>query len=423
MPSRPYLYPTTGRDQITVALIDEESLHSLQMPWPWRYGDHARALAALLEYRPKAVVKIRFSLRRRAQRRHLVRDWSDEIARYKKAGVPLYFEGGINLPYGEAPLLPKLAATGVPILDPSIELYDGVARQYPTSGHCYRGSGGDTCLSAALQVFKDVYPQYPLAPLNDKIELVWGTRTAPINVKLNHDASGKPQPCSEKSGALMRTYRAFFDKHTAQSACPYTAIVPIQALMMGLEDKDVAQLIPGHVIFYGGSLQGAQDKSFTPVNSRLQPNVFVHAMALDNLISFKGRPQQNVMTLGGYTFSNNPAQIMAIVPIVLIAVLHAYAPHPLAPKASDAQGAWRDDGMVSATRASRNSGIGSLFSWRSASDFCSPCGSGFRSPIGSRTSSFRSSWQPCCLIGVPNSIWGYLHHVAGGRPAHSEGAS
>ena len=44
----PYLYPTTGRDQITVALIDEESLHSLQMPWPWRYGDHARALAALL---------------------------------------------------------------------------------------------------------------------------------------------------------------------------------------------------------------------------------------------------------------------------------------------------------------------------------------------------------------------------------------
>ena len=27
------------------------------------------------------------------------------------------------------------------------------------------------------------------------------------------------------------------------------------------------------------------------------------------------------------------------------------------------------------------------------------------------------------LIGLPDSIWGYLHHVAGGLTAHSEGAS
>src|ERR1700733_1984782 len=52
----PYLYPTTGRDQITVALIEEESLHTLQMPWPWNYSAHKQVLDAILAYKPKAVV-------------------------------------------------------------------------------------------------------------------------------------------------------------------------------------------------------------------------------------------------------------------------------------------------------------------------------------------------------------------------------
>ncbi len=52
----PYLYPTTGRDQVSVALIEEETLQTLQTPWPWNYGMHARALDAILAYKPKAVV-------------------------------------------------------------------------------------------------------------------------------------------------------------------------------------------------------------------------------------------------------------------------------------------------------------------------------------------------------------------------------
>src|SRR5579863_5765147 len=39
----PYFYGTAGRDAISVAVIDEETLQTLQMPWPWDYGAHARA--------------------------------------------------------------------------------------------------------------------------------------------------------------------------------------------------------------------------------------------------------------------------------------------------------------------------------------------------------------------------------------------
>ncbi len=37
----PYFYGTEGRDQVSVAIIDEDTLHTLQAPWPWKYGDHA----------------------------------------------------------------------------------------------------------------------------------------------------------------------------------------------------------------------------------------------------------------------------------------------------------------------------------------------------------------------------------------------
>ncbi len=128
----PYVYGTEGRDQVSVAMIDEETLHTLQMPWPWNYGAHARALDALLEYRPKAVVVDFLFVDTRPD--PTLPQLVEEIARYKKAGVPLYFEGGVHLPYGEYPLRPELASTGVHILDPTIPVYDGIARQYNVTG-------------------------------------------------------------------------------------------------------------------------------------------------------------------------------------------------------------------------------------------------------------------------------------------------
>ena len=101
---------------MTVALIDEDTLHTLQAPWPWKYGDHARALDSLLQFHPKAVVVDFLFVDSRPD--DTLPDLVEEIARYKKAGVPLYFEGGIDLPFGESAAAPELATTGVPILDP-----------------------------------------------------------------------------------------------------------------------------------------------------------------------------------------------------------------------------------------------------------------------------------------------------------------
>ena len=409
----PYLYPTTGREQVTVALVDEPTLHTMQMPWPWNYGAHARALDAIRAYKPKAVIVDFLFVDSRPD--DTLKDLIDEIGRYKQDGIPIYFEGGTNLPYGEVPLRSELAHTGVPIVDPTIDVYDGVVRQYPTTGMCFdrNGISGEGCPSLALRVFRDLYPQYPLSPLKGKMELVWGTQTAPINEKLNHDAFGKRQLCIEPAGFLLRTYRAFFDKHTALTHCPYNALVPLDGLLMGLDDEDQAKLIPGHVVIYGGSLEGAQDTSYTPVNG-LQANVFVHAMALDNLITFQGKPEQNVMTVAGITIGNEPAQVLAIIPVILIlSFMHMRRIRARRRKGHVERSAFAEWFL--------DKGVENLWHWLA---FFLALGIGLLLAMWAGLSV--ANWvedvfisvelAAMLLIGLPDSFWGYLHHVAGGDP-------
>ncbi|HXC56866.1 MAG TPA: CHASE2 domain-containing protein [Rhizomicrobium sp.] len=412
----PYLYPTTGRDQVSVALIEEDTLHTLQMPWPWNYSAHKQALDAILAYKPRAVIVDFLFVDSRPDAS--LPDLVDEIARYKKAGVPLYFEGGTDLPYGESPLRPELADTGVPILDPTIDVYDGVVRQYPVSGYCYKADGqvkDASCPSLALRVFADVYPNIKLAPLNGKIELVWGTRTEPTNLKWRkyRDDDGTLHPCSVETNFVARTWRAFFDKSTAQGHCPYDGIVPVEALIRGDDDPDIARLLTNRVVFYGAALKGAQDTSYTPVNG-LQANVFVHAMAMDNLITFRGRPYQNVMTVWGTTFSNEPAQVMAIVPVILVlSFLHL--------RRIRARRRGRRAEHNAVVEWFLDKGVENVWHWLA---FFLALGIGLLLALWVGLSV--ANWvedvfisvelAAMLLIGVPDSFWGYLHHVAGGRP-------
>jgi hypothetical protein len=413
----PYFYPTTGQKQISVALVDDDTLHALDMPWPWNYGEHARVLDALLAYHPRAVILDFLFVDSRPD--DTLPDLIDEVHRYQKAHVPLYFEGGVDLPYGEAPLRQELVATGVPILDPTISINEGIARQYPTTGHCYgREKPGATCLSLALKVYKDLYPDAPPEQLPGMIELVWGTRTDPHNAKWMHyyDDNGHLTSCRDSRSALRRIYLAFFDTSSVKAHCPYTGVIPVEALMAGDNDKDVTALATNRIVFLGGQLEGAEDKSATPVNA-LQANVFVHAMALDNLITFHGKPEQNVMTVGGMTISTNPAQILAAIPVILIlSWIHMVRMRlrrrrgTQAPHTRSAMVEYVLDKIFEAT-------------WHYFA-FALALGVGLLLALAVGLSV--ANWveivfvsvelAAMLLLGVPDSIWAYLHHVAGGVP-------
>jgi hypothetical protein len=402
----PYFYGTEGRDKISVAIIDEDTLHELHTPWPWSYGDHARALGALLSYNPKAVV-VDFLF---VDPRHddTLPELIDTIRRYRAQHVPIYFEGGIDLPYGENPLTPGIAATGVPILDPSMPLNAGVARQYGATGHCFnvKPDADGTCPSLALKVYRDLHPEHPPARINDMMELVWGTRTAPSNLKW---MSREGAPCDPGYGLVKRIYLAFFDTGAVKSPCPYNAEIPVLSLMAGGDD-DIPKLVEDRVVFYGGNLQGAQDKVYTPVNGLL-PGVFVHAMALDNLITYQGRAEQNAVSLGGEAMDGNLVQIVAIVPVILILSLFH----------------WR--GLRSKRGKRERSATFEYFFDKAVEKlwhylaFALALGMGW--VLTHQAGLSVANWVEVVfvstelgallLVGAPDAFWGYLHHVAGGR--------
>jgi hypothetical protein len=414
----PHFYGAEGRDSVSVAIIDEDTLHAMQTPWPWRYGDHARALGALLAYRPKAVVVDFLFVDSRPD--DTLPELVDMIGRYRRAGVPLYFEGGIDLPYGEAALRAELAkATARPILDPTVPINAGVVRQYNVTGNCFgtRQDADGTCPSLALRVFRENYPQHPLEKLNGMVELVWGTRTAPENHWITWtDDNGTRHSCGENHSLLERWYLAFFDTGAVKTKCPYDPVIPVESLMMGADDKDIPALTRNRVVFYGGALEGAQDKVYTPVNGLL-PAVHAHAMALDNLITYRGNPQQNVVSVGGMVFDSNPIQIMAVLPVILI--LSWFHWRGLRRKRHGGDEPERD---LSATvqyffeKAVEKVWHYFAFALALAAGLVLMRLAGLSVANWVEVVFVSAELAALLLVGAPDAFWGYLHHVARGNP-------
>jgi hypothetical protein len=310
----------------------------------------------------------------------------------------------------------ELAATGVRVLDPTLLVNQGIVRQYPATGQCFGAKvQNQSCLSLALQVYRDLFPQAPLAPMNGLIEIVWGTRTNPINEKwMRHtDEIGISHGCGENQDInwLRRTYLAFFDPKNVRSWCPYTGVIPAEALLEGRDDPDITALAHNRIVFYGASLSGVQDKSFTPVNG-LIASVFVHAMALDNLISFHGRPEQNVVTVGNVTLDSNTAQMIAIMPIILILAwmhMRRLRSRRIRPERGAMLEYFMDKALQSAWHWL-------AFALALAVGLALTLAAGLSVANWVEVVFVSVELAAMLLIGLPDAIWGYVHHVAGGIP-------
>lgn len=423
----PHLYPNTGHEKVSVALIDEDTLHSANMPWPWTYGQHAVALGALRALKPKAVVIDILFVDNRPD--DTLPELVEEIRRYQKDKIPIYFEGGIDLPFGENPLRPEIAATGVPILDPSILVYQGVARQYPINGRCYRTKNPENqdCYSLALQLYRDLFGPVKLDSRDGLMEIVWGTNTDPTNAKWMHikDADGNPQSCSTETNFFRRIYLAFFDTSAVISSCPYTGVIPVQSLLGGEDDPDVTNLAHDRVVFYGAALQGAQDKSFTPVNGLLA-NVFVHAMAMDNLISFHGDPETNTVSIGGKTMNGNLVQIVATIPVILI--LSWFHMRTVRRKRRRHVAGEPERDLSATVEYFFEKFIEKVWHYLA---FGLALGVGLLLTRAAGLSV--ANWvevvfvsaelAALLLVDAPDAFWGYLHHIAGGEPEFVGGSN
>lgn len=343
------LYPSSARDEMLVITVDDDTLAAAHQSYPPDHAFHAQMLEKILRYQPRAIMlDITFETDRGEGTRKLL-----EVLAKRDPGIPIYVAADRPAQDGDPGILPALSKL-VTQVDVQRAIDTSRSDRYclvpaATRDHLCWGDDAEPAdslptpfarrLSAAYQIYLDFCKGHPERvcrrdapaptvvewPLRaTRFELLWGYYPPP--------AIGPNRGRSEcgiddgSFGASIRGYGAtlldFLQNgvNALRSVCPYTPSV--SALAFLAEDRpklklrpaspgdggtaaakarartDLASDVKGRFVFYGFALKGSPDVIRPPTHVAL-PGIFLHAMALDNLLTYGDHYKSDMARLGG----------------------------------------------------------------------------------------------------------------------------
>jgi hypothetical protein len=330
------LYPTKQRDQITVVLFNEATLEHLEATWPVALGRHADILRNIREMGPRAVmVDFIFPDRRDDPS---VEQLRDEIQAYQGAGIPLYFARaeGAGLDWIRSDLSEaKLTSIANPTSDGVSRTYDPCSRlpgDHPACA-CVAGPNdfkactaekdagalvSSVALTAAFELYRDEVGLPGRLNIHEPgpMDVVWSNRLNPTNDlwMRKQTAEGLENLCvdiASSFGDWLRRMAFKSEKYSFRQTCPYSTTVSARMILSAPQDAAVRELVHEKYVFYGGDLTGLEDSVVPPTHVKL-PGVYLHAMALDNLLTFGGKYKYSSISLfGGDMGAENLAYLVA----------------------------------------------------------------------------------------------------------------
>lgn len=346
-------YPTDHRDDITVVLFNEATLRDLGATWPVPLGTHAEILETIRAMGPRAVmVDFIFPDERVDPSLPILRD---QIEAYEAAGVPLYFGRAEGTAIGWIRSDLADVATLTSIANP---ISDGVSRTYDpcsligidhascacVAAHnefeaCPPGvdaasDDSPVALTAAFQMYRSYTNGLPQAfSVHDPVamDVVWSNRLNPVNDEWMRKTTdlGLEELCLKIGPDVPDVLRRAFSKAEDRSlhqTCPYATTVPAHALLRAVEDRTLFNALWVHLqskfVFYGADLAGLEDTVVPPTHVKL-PGVYLHAMALDNLLTFGGEYKRSSLTRDGRAI--DPKYVGAAVAVLLAIIVVAFA--------------------------------------------------------------------------------------------------
>lgn len=274
-------YSPAHRNDTTVVLIDDDSLDPQKGAWPVSYRTHARWLRNIgLIHKPRAIfLDITFG---RERDDPTLPELVSALCDLRDAGVPVFLaalpgdDGGLRLrdglatPAGEPPCFTmvdvRYAASKV----------DRLVWSYPL------WSEGGT-RSAALAMAQDA-AGIPLTRGGEAMALTWGVD--------NLDQRRFSPDCRQARGGypeMLPGYvrRLLNGSEADKPICPYTRTLTLSELRAADADQARLQdLLTGRYVMIGAALSGFNDTVLSPVHDVI-PGVFMHAMALDNLLTYR----------------------------------------------------------------------------------------------------------------------------------------
>ena len=300
-----FFYPARMRDQITVAMYDREFLDSSGSAWPISYQDHADGLLRLAgdpKARPKAIMlDITFGQERddptiASLRQALCRIQNEFKVPVFLAAMPSPETGRLSIrsglgadPSGGAPACFTLV--GVDYLPDPL---DGLAWSYQLSRHLTDAGWASGPASEPLR--QPVYRSAAMAMAQDVAHLDLGEETVPMALVWGHNSAPQAhrperlahcRPGVPDLGQLVPgVLRQLWEDTDKPPLCPYHQTLSMAQLGV-LSEGELAPYLAGRYVLVGANVPGFNDFADSPVH-RITPGIYMHAMALDNLLTYAG---------------------------------------------------------------------------------------------------------------------------------------
>lgn len=321
-------YPNTGQQQVAVVVIDDDYLMRNDTSWPMPYGEQSKLFKRLLAYKPKAVfVDFLYS------HDHSLDDptrgsqlLANVFERYRRQGIPLWLAntGMVRGDAGQANTL----APFVEVSRPALVSWEGVDDKYPLAVNTPQGLMETPALAlyrayCAAQHCKPLPADAQSAAQRQPITVQWGLKLAPEQARI----AGLPDAAPPRHFLLdgvAQFLQAVFWKldDSAQERYPYTLTLTATDLEVTnpADQALITELLRDRLVLVGARIASTGDLVESPVHGLL-PGVYLHAMALDNLINAGMDYEHEPANFPGLPF--NWLDLLALGLLALIAVFKA----------------------------------------------------------------------------------------------------
>ncbi|UBM25489.1 CHASE2 domain-containing protein [Pseudomonas sp. p1(2021b)] len=285
-------YAEKGQQQVVVILIDDAYLQRNQTYWPLPYSEQSKLFKRLLAYKPGAVfIDLLYSHDHSRETpgqapRMESQLLANVLERYRHQGIPLFLANtGFSADtQGAVNALPRFAE----VSEPALVSWSGHGNQYPLAVPTAVG----VLETPALQLYREYCHHHACAPLPadaiaaarlPDMAVQWGLKQSPSQAKVSDISE-----CSFPGLADQLLHAVFWKLGSqAQANCAYS--LTLSASDLEATDADdqalLKQLLTGKLVLVGARIAGTGDVTLSPLHGKIA-GVYVHAMALDNLINW-----------------------------------------------------------------------------------------------------------------------------------------
>ena len=329
-------YPSKRRDDIVVVVATDADIDHFGDQFPISYSLHETVLSRLESLQPKALLVDFVFAREQLQSE---RSDANRFAEFLKGySIPLFLATGestVERPNGVHPKFEAGTLVAVPrFLSLSKRgLYcffhrDSVTNGAPASetpGCTDDGTGPRVRPTAALAIYDAVCgagqpsslcpPDRELRPFRDNyLRIIWGGDASEL-----FDFIPERSPCVRTPWwEMMRP-----DEETVAADCPYHPQITVLELLTAANDRALrdrlVEAMRGKIVVYGGFV-GPSPDVIRPPTVRGIPGGHMHAMALDNLLTYGNGYKSDVTEIGGLPIKGSLVNVVFMLLSYLLAV-------------------------------------------------------------------------------------------------------